>query len=387
MKKFSLLFALCFFSLTSLVNAQDYKLKFHGFDDTFITLGEYETGFYTFSVLVDYAPFHFELKGKVNAGPNTLELPYLLEDIVVIVTYWAEGVVGKDGKERFFAFDSVHVLLDDEPCRVTDLSFALLPPHNSDSRARQVFSKSAQFRQEYDRLVVGEERADYEEEALIVASAVPWNKELKAMEAREEQEAINKRIQDSVARVERDKQRRADSLATIQKQKEMAAKRRADSIAYVQEQQRQAKMKKKVAVQTKEEAPQKKVMKRKVVKKPVEDDPMPTKRKVIKKRVVKKAVPAADPEQKKYQKYAYGLMAVGGVSAIYMIMEQQAMNKSLQNVQDWEALGYPNGNPADVNNQYHQAELDNKNKHESNRNLGAVLAALSFGASVVLLRF
>jgi len=411
-----------FFSLvmTGVIAAQDRpELKFQGFDGTFLKLGDYKVGFYDFELSVDYEPFHFVYKGRINAGPSTLDLPYLLEDVVAVVGYWDDPYTkAADGKPRQFSIENLRVYLDDEKLNVKEEKVELLPPWDKNSEAKALLKKSDDYRASYEKETTEDERESYLEEALIIASADPWNVEFREMMLQARKDSIAKHKADSLAAIQRAEQRRLDSLAALKAAKEKRArdlaaakaaeenrkreleeakKRRAEEAkrqAALRKQQEESNKRvvrkrvvRKEAQETPEEAPKRRVVKR-VVKKPVEEEPAPGKRAV--RRVRKTEDPGwTENEQldreakgkKKYKNYAYGLFAVGGVSLIYSLMEMQKMNDAQNDYNNYLAV---TNNPQDPN--VLEAEK-NKVAAEGNRNLGLLLGAVCIGGGVVLYRF
>lgn len=422
-----------FFSLvmTGVIAAQDRpELKFQGFDGTFLKLGEYSVGFYDFELSVDYEPFHFVYKGRVNAGPSTLDLPYLLEDVVAVVGYWDDPYSkASDGKPKQFSIDNLRMYLDDEKLNVKEEKVELLPPWDNNAEAKALLKKSDDHRASYEKETTEEERESYLEDALIVASADPWNVEFREMMLQARKDSIAKHKADSLAAIQRAEQRRLDSLAALKAAKEKRAreiaaakaaeekrkreleeakKRQAEqakrqaTLRKQQEEQDKRVVRKRVVrkevQQTPEEAPKRRVVKR-VVKKPVEEEPPP------RRKVVRKVRKPADPgwtendeldreakTKKNYKNYAYGAFAVGGVSLIYSLMEMQKMNDA-QTAYNNNLAAAANATAVnDVNTALlYQAEatkkLEEKNNHEGNRNLGLLLGAVCIGGGIVLYRF
>jgi hypothetical protein len=412
--RFFLFFVLLSFSS---VYAQG-ELKFQGFDGGYLEFGEIKLGSYEFTLKVDYPPYHLEYKGLVNAGAGTSELPYIKEDLVVVLGYW-DNPIELDGKQRQFTFDKVMMFMEDEPLTVKEGEFSVLSPWDVKSTVKKAQGQSAGFRTEYEKK--DEEARMYgEEDMLINALADPWNKEIKEMEKQAELDAIKKRYDDSVAAVRAMEQRRADSLAAI----EAAKKRKADSLAYVenqrklakkrQEQQRLAEKKRKEAEkqrkaelkrrqeeerQAKAAAKKKRVKKKKKVVRKAEPqvaqaDDGSVKKKVVRKRVKKKkqsaSAAAADAKRTgKYKKHAMWVGAGAGVALIYSLMERSDMNKALDAYNLALASSAAELDPTMKENWDAEAaiQLEAKNKHESNFQTAFVLAVLGGGASFVLYRW
>lgn len=214
MKKLALILAI--FSLP--VWTQAAEIKFQGFDGTFITIGPMAGTFAEFELTVNHPPFHFRYRGKVNAGVETRNLRHLLEDIVVVVSYFDAPVTDVPGGPRVAALSELIFFLDDEPAKLDGGTFILMPPLEGRPSAMQALANVPAMRNIYIQSGSREAREVQEDSDITIAMADPWNKGVITME----QLAIQKAAED----------RRADSLRAIQRAQ--ADRKKADSPDNVQ---------------------------------------------------------------------------------------------------------------------------------------------------------
>lgn len=415
--------------------AQDPKLKFQGFEADYLTFAdEIKLGYFDFKINVDQAPYHFEITGQVNAGPSTVDLPYLKEDIVVVVGYydspWKNDV--SSSEVRQFLIDSLVILLEDEPTKIRDMKIKILSPWASDPGVVSELAKLPDFKTEY-LAIPGAERAEYEEDAIFNASLDPWSKELKKLEMLDKKDELRKKKQDSIAIVKH----KADSVLALKqaqerkKQQELMKQKKAEELEKRKIAEREAAEREAAELARKKAAEKKKVVKKKrVVKKkvPVEDEyedeyeeeVAPVRKVVKKKRIVRKKVPVEEEDyyvedeeevvsannaiakkkaassaaprnskeiNKKKQKKIWGFVSlgVGVIGGIVGAIEHNNSIKAKKAISNWEAMAVYQ--PAYYDAAAHQAEIDAKKKHELNRNISFAVGGIAIVGGIVLLTF
>lgn len=134
MKKIHL-FALAILGMALQVFAQGGDaIRYQGLDGSFIKFGKAAAGFRDFEIRVDYDPFHFVAKGKVNAGPQTEDLDLLTaDDISIAFAYSTASKVQMNGITQYPAVLDIAMLAQDEETRIKDLKIELLPPLTDDA--------------------------------------------------------------------------------------------------------------------------------------------------------------------------------------------------------------------------------------------------------------
>ncbi len=199
------------FLACAFVFAQEGSLKpgFQAFSGALIKLKKAEHGFHKFRLRVDVAPWAFLAEGEVQApgGDSDVLITALFDRaLYAVLAYIPDKIAaGSDGEEYNVGFFDMMLYYDEEPTRIRNLSFKLLPPAN-DSWAQSILDDALQSGSLLGKIWSGK----YERE-ITKASAVPIDKaklvnmQQKRLEAKAAAEAERK------AREEEERKARAES--------------------------------------------------------------------------------------------------------------------------------------------------------------------------------
>ncbi len=193
------------------VFAQEGSIKpgFQAFSGALIKLKKADKGFHKFMLKVDVAPWAFVAQGEVQApgGDSDVLITALFDRaLYAVLAYIPDKIAaGSDGDEYNVGFFDMMLYYDEEPTRIRNLSFRLLPPAN-DSWAQGILDDALPSGSLLGQIWNGK----YEHE-ITKASATPIDKaKLEAMQ-RERQEARAKAVADKRAREEAERQARYNS--------------------------------------------------------------------------------------------------------------------------------------------------------------------------------
>ncbi|MBR2090361.1 MAG: hypothetical protein IJ905_08370 [Fibrobacter sp.] len=199
------------FLACAFVFAQEGSIKpgFQAFSGALIKLKKADKGFHKFMLKVDVAPWAFVAQGEVQApgGDSDVLITALFDRaLYAVLAYIPDKIAaGSDGDEYNVGFFDMMLYYDEEPTRIRNLSFRLLPPAN-DSWAQGILDDALQSGSLLGKIWGGK----YERE-ITKASATPIDKaKLEAMQ-RERQEARAKAVADKRAREEAERQARYNS--------------------------------------------------------------------------------------------------------------------------------------------------------------------------------
>ncbi len=173
MKKILAVFFLAFAVVCS---AQEGSLKpgFQAFSGALLKLKKAEHGFHKFRLKVDVAPWAFLAEGEVQApgGDSDVLITALFDRaLYAVLAYLPDKIAaGSDGDEYNVGFFDMMLYYDEEPTRIRNLSFKLLPPAN-DSWAQSILDDALQSGTLLGKIWSGK----YERE-ITKASAVPIDK-------------------------------------------------------------------------------------------------------------------------------------------------------------------------------------------------------------------
>jgi len=173
MKKILMVFILAFAVVCS---AQEGSLKpeFQAFSGALIKLKKAEKGFHKFRLRVDVAPWAFLAEGEVLApgGDSDVLMAALFDRaLYAVLAYIPDKIAaGSDGEEYNVGFFDMMLYYDEEPTRIRNLTFKLLPPVN-DSWAQSILDDALQSGSLLGRVWSGKFERD-----IIKASAVPIDK-------------------------------------------------------------------------------------------------------------------------------------------------------------------------------------------------------------------
>ncbi len=164
------------FLACALVFAQEGSIKpeFQAFSGALIKLKKAEKGFHKFRLRVDVAPWSFLAEGEVQApgGDSDVLITALFDRaLYAVLAYIPDKIAaGSDGEEYNVGFFDMMLYYDEEPTRIRNLTFKLLPPAN-DSWAQSIMDDALQSGSLLGKIWSGK----YERE-ITRASAVPIDK-------------------------------------------------------------------------------------------------------------------------------------------------------------------------------------------------------------------
>ena len=168
--------AVFFLAFAVVCSAQEGSLKpgFQAFSGALIKLKKAERGFHKFRLRVDVAPWSFLAEGEVQApgGDSDVLITALFDRaLYAVLAYIPDKIAaGSDGDEYNVGFFDMMLYYDEEPTRIRNLSFKLLPPAN-DSWAQSILDDALQSGSLLGKIWSGK----YERE-ITKASAVPIDK-------------------------------------------------------------------------------------------------------------------------------------------------------------------------------------------------------------------
>jgi hypothetical protein len=132
MKKLIVLLCLVFVAVCS---AQTLKPEFQAFSGALLKLKKADKGYHKFRLTVDVAPWAFQADGEVQApgGDGDALITGLFDgDVYAVLAYVPSTAVGSDNKEYQVGFFDMMLYFEDEPTRIRNLRFKLLPPANDE---------------------------------------------------------------------------------------------------------------------------------------------------------------------------------------------------------------------------------------------------------------
>ena len=132
MKKLIVLLCLVFVAVCS---AQTLKPEFQAFSGALLKLKKADKGYHKFRLTVDVAPWAFQADGEVQApgGDGDALITGLFDgDVYAVLAYVPSTAVGSDNKEYQVGFFDMMLYFEDEPTKIRNLRFKLLPPANDE---------------------------------------------------------------------------------------------------------------------------------------------------------------------------------------------------------------------------------------------------------------
>jgi len=132
MKKLIVLLCLVFVAVCS---AQTLRPEFQAFSGALLKLKKAEKGYHKFRLTVDVAPWAFQADGEVQApgGDGDALITGLFDgDVYAVLAYVPSTAVGSDNKEYQVGFFDMMLYFEDEPTKIRNLRFKLLPPANDE---------------------------------------------------------------------------------------------------------------------------------------------------------------------------------------------------------------------------------------------------------------
>lgn len=130
--------AVLILALAVVCSAQEGSLKpsFQAFSGALVKLKKADKGFHKFMLKVDVAPWAFVAEGEVMApgGDSDVLITALFDGaLYAMLAYVPDKVTGgSDGQEYNVGFFDMMLYYEDEPTKIRNLKFKLLPPANDD---------------------------------------------------------------------------------------------------------------------------------------------------------------------------------------------------------------------------------------------------------------
>lgn len=168
--------AVLILALAVVCSAQESSLKpgFQAFSGALVKLKKADQGFHKFMLKVDVAPWAFMAEGEVMApgGDSDVLITALFDGaLYAVLAYIPDKVTGgSDGEEYNVGFFDMMLYYEDEPTRIRNLKFTLLPPAN-DSWAKGILKDALESGSLLGQIWKGK----YERE-ITRASATPIDK-------------------------------------------------------------------------------------------------------------------------------------------------------------------------------------------------------------------
>jgi len=132
MKKLIVLLCLAFAVVCS---AQNLQPEFQAFSGALLKLKKADKGYHKFRLTVDVNPWAFQADGEVQApgGDGDALITGLFDgDVYAVLAYVPSTAVGSDSKEYQVGLFDMMLYFEDEPTKIRNLRFKLLPPANDE---------------------------------------------------------------------------------------------------------------------------------------------------------------------------------------------------------------------------------------------------------------
>ena len=130
------LIAVLFLAFAVICSAQSsIKPEFQAFSGALLKLKKAEKGYHKFRLTVDVAPWAFQADGEVQTpgGDSDALITGLFDgDVYAVLAYVPSTAAGSDGKEYQVGFFDMMLYFDEEPTKIRNLKFKLLPPANDE---------------------------------------------------------------------------------------------------------------------------------------------------------------------------------------------------------------------------------------------------------------
>lgn len=129
------LLAFLFLAFAVVCSAQSVKPEFQAFSGALLKLKKVDKGFHKFQLTVDVAPWAFQATGEVQApgGDGDVLINALFDgDLYAVLAYVPSAASGTDGEEYQVGFFDMMLYYEEEPTRIRNLKFKLLPPANDE---------------------------------------------------------------------------------------------------------------------------------------------------------------------------------------------------------------------------------------------------------------
>lgn len=130
------LIAVLFLAFAVICSAQSsIKPEFQAFSGALLKLKKVEKGYHKFRMKVDVAPWAFQADGEVQApggDPEALITGLFDGEVYAVLAYVPSTAAGTDGKEYQVGFFDMMLYFEEEPTKIRNLRFKLLPPANDE---------------------------------------------------------------------------------------------------------------------------------------------------------------------------------------------------------------------------------------------------------------
>ena len=130
------LIAVLFLAFAVVCSAQSsIKPEFQAFSGALLKLKKVEKGYHKFRLTVDVNPWAFQADGEVQApgGDGDAMITGLFDgDVYAVLAYVPSTAAGSDGKEYQVGLFDMMLYFEDEPTKIRNLRFKLLPPANDE---------------------------------------------------------------------------------------------------------------------------------------------------------------------------------------------------------------------------------------------------------------
>lgn len=127
--------AFLFLAFAVVCSAQSVKPEFQAFSGALLKLKKVDKGFHKFQLTVDVAPWAFQATGEVQApgGDGDVLITGLFDgELYAVLAYVPSTAAGTDGEEYQVGFFDMMLYYEEEPTRIRNLKFKLLPPANDE---------------------------------------------------------------------------------------------------------------------------------------------------------------------------------------------------------------------------------------------------------------
>ena len=210
------LIAVLFLAFAVICSAQSsLKPEFQAFSGALLKLKKAEKGYHKFRLTVDVNPWAFQADGEVQApgGDGDALITGLFDgDVYAVLAYVPSTAAGSDGKEYQVGLFDMMLYFEDEPTRIRNLRFKLLPPAN-DEWAMGILKDALE-----SGSLLGNVWSGKYDKAITKASADPMDKaKLRAL-----QKKGNKKVEDESTISARKRRVEADDEVAPKKRKASA---------------------------------------------------------------------------------------------------------------------------------------------------------------------
>ena len=256
------LIAILFLAFAVVCSAQSsIKPEFQAFSGALLKLKKVDKGYHKFRLTVDVAPWAFQADGEVQApgGDGDALITGLFDgEVYAVLAYVPSTAAGSDGKEYQVGFFDMMLYFDEEPTKIRNLKFKLLPPAN-DEWAMGILKDALE-----SGSLLGNVWGGKYEKDITKASADPMDKaKLRAL-----QKKSNKKMDDNDGTITKRKRR-----VEASEEEEVAPKKKKKKVSSDDDEGTISKRKRRVAADDEEEPAPKKKKKKKAAVEDECDDP------------------------------------------------------------------------------------------------------------------